>query len=138
MIKLSLAAVPRGTSLSFAGVVIAELASIGAPSSESEVVDVTSHDSGAYREKIPGIIDPGEFSCSGNYIPSDLGQKSLRTAMQNQTVDEIVIVYPDGYGFTCDGFVKTFQPGSAEVDDKVTFEVAFVVSGAITYDEPAS
>jgi predicted secreted protein len=129
----------QGTTLKYTktgtgstAVTIGKLTSIGETSETVDELDVTTLDStGGYREFVAGFKDGGEVAISG-YYTSDAGQKALRDAFKNNETGKFEVTFPDGSGYSFNGFVKGVSRGPAEVDGAVGFGATLRVSGAIT------
>lgn len=114
---MSKAFVARGTVIAFrtdpsaSYSELAEIKSIDFSGSKYDLDDVTNYESGNFREWITTLADSGELSFTGNYIPSDVSQQSLR-------------------GFFNNGTLVAWQitlPAEADADDPITFD-AYVSS----------
>ncbi len=78
---------------------IAEITKIQRSGSKMDIVDTTNMDSiGAYREKLPTLLDGGEISFEANYIPQDATQQSLQTSFDGRTLQPWQIVLPSSLG----------------------------------------
>ena len=125
-----------GTTFSWNSHHVAELTSIGTPSSDIQEVEVTNFDSeDDYREYIMGLLDSGTFDIEGNFIPTDSnGQIAMISDHQGKTKQAWSIVFPDAGSFTVSGqgYVKTLTLGST-YDGKVTFRATIRVTGKTTF-----
>ena len=83
---------------------IMELKTINPSGTKADLVDVTNMDSGVYREKLPTLIDSGEISFAGNYVPSDEGQGLARAAFLGRQKLPYMITEP----------LASLQPGETE------------------------
>ena len=84
----------RYTSASW--VTVAEQITINGPNLSSDDVEVTNHDSpGGSKEYIPALMDTGEISWEGNFIPTNASQQQMLTDQKNRTVADWRIVLPD-------------------------------------------
>lgn len=78
---------------------ISEITNIQRTGSKADQVDVTNMDStGAYREYIPTLLDAGEVSFTGNYIPGDATQAQLQTDFDNRRLGNWQITLPNSLG----------------------------------------
>jgi predicted secreted protein len=78
---------------------IAEVTKIQRSGSKMDIVDTTNMDSiGAYREKLPTLLDGGDISLDCNYVPQDSTQQSLQTLFDNRTLAPWQIVLPNSLG----------------------------------------
>ena len=122
------------TSESFTA--IAEVRDIEGPELELETKEVTSHDSGGWREYIGTLLTGGEVSFDLNFIPTNATHSytsGLIDDMVNRVKRNYQLVFPDG-GSTVWEFaalVTGFKP-SAPVEDELSAEVTLQVSGQPT------
>lgn len=123
-----------GTSETFT--TIAEVRDIEGPSLELEAKEVTSHDSGGWREYIGTLLTGGEVSFDLNFIPTNATQSyssGLIEDMVNRTKRNFQIIFPTTspttWAFTA--LVTAFSP-SAAVEDELMAEVTLQVTGAPT------
>ena len=118
-------------------VTVAEVKSINGPTMKSDVIDVTTHSSaasGASREKISSLIDPGEVSFSINLIPSSAGHKSLIADFTGRVKTNYRQVFPDGGGTIWGwvGFLTQFGT-KAEVDGVLEADITYTLTGLPTF-----
>lgn len=114
---------------------IAEQTSVTMSGPTVETIDVTNHDSpSAYREFIPSLIDGGECTFEGNWVPSNAVQAQVRTDMVARTRRLFQIVYPTSPAKThaFAGYFTTFSVGEATVDGKLTASGTIKIDGPIT------
>lgn len=118
-------------------VTVAEVKSMNGPSMKGDVIDVTTHSSaasGAWREKIASLLDPGEVSFSINLIPASAGHKSLITDFTGRTKTNYQFVFPDPglttWAFT--GYTTQFST-KAEVDGVLEADMTVTLTGAPTF-----
>jgi predicted secreted protein len=125
-----------GTVFTWGGSPVAELTSIGTPSSDAQEIEVTNFDSDdSYREFIMGVIDAGTFDIEGNFVPTDTnGQIAMITDHQARTKQTWSIAFSDTGNFTVagSGYCKTLTLG-ATYDGKATFRATIRVTGKATY-----
>lgn len=118
-------------------VTVAEVKSISGPSLKGDVIDVTTHSSaasGAWREKISSLLDPGELSFALNMVPASAGFKSLLTDFTSRTKTNYKIVFPD-VGLTewaVTGYTTQFG-AKAEVDGVLEADLTITLTGAPTF-----
>ena len=77
---------------------LAEVKSMSGPSMSISVLDVTTHSSaasGAYMEKRPSLIDPGDYSFTINFIPASAGHKAMLADFTTRSLANYKTVYPD-------------------------------------------
>jgi predicted secreted protein len=118
-------------------VTVAEVKSMSGPSMKGDVIDVTTHSSaasGAWREKISSLLDPGEISFSLNLVPASAGHKALLTDFTGRIKTNYQFVFPDGgsttWAFT--GYMTQFG-AKAEVDGVLEADVTVTLTGAPTF-----
>jgi len=74
---------------------IAEIKNIQRSGAKADQADVTNMDSiSAYREWLPTLLDAGEISFTGNYIPADATQQSLQTDFDARASGQWTITLP--------------------------------------------
>jgi predicted secreted protein len=122
-----------GTLLKRGSTTIPELTNIAInPARDS--IDVTNHDSTApAREFIAGLLDGGEVTFDGNFLPGSSNQKLLTTDLFGAagTVTAWSIVWIDGpTTWTFNAFVKGFSP-TGTVGDKLSFSGSLKVTGTV-------
>lgn len=115
---------------------IAEVRDIEGPSLELEAKEVTSHDSGGWREYIGTLLTGGEVSFELNFIPTNATQSysaGLIEDMVNRTKRNFQLVFSDTGATTWlfTALVTAFSP-SAAVEDELMAEVTLQVTGAPT------
>ena len=110
-------------------VALAQIKSIGGPSSSRETVDTTTMDSvGGYREFIGSLRDAGEISLSMNFTQA--AYLLMKTDFESDTLQDYQIVLPDTNSTTLEfsGLV-TDLPLDIPLDDVVSCDVSIKVSG---------
>lgn len=119
-------------------VTVAEVKGMTGPSMSTDVLDVTTHSSassGAWREKRPSLIDPGEVSFPINFVPASAGHKSLLSDFTTRALTNYKIVYPDP-GLTEHLFPSCFMTQfsiKAETEGVLEAEITLTLSGAPTF-----
>jgi hypothetical protein len=115
---------------------IAEVRDIEGPELELETKDVTSHDSGGWKEHIGTLLSGGEVSFDLNFIPQNATQGydgGLLEDMVNRTKRNFKLVFPDSpateWAFAA--LVTGFSP-SAGVGDELKADVTLLISGQPT------
>jgi len=118
-------------------VTIAEVKSMDGPGMKGDTIDVTTHSSaasGAWREKISSLLDPGEVSFTINLVPSLAAHKSLLSDFTTRTKTNFQMVFPDGgsttWSFT--GYITQFG-AKAEVDGVLEADMTVTLTGAPTF-----
>jgi len=129
-----------GTTLSWAGTAVGTIRAIDGPGESVESEDITNHASaGAYREKVPTLIDGGEVSFEIIYS-HEAGQTALRAAFAARTTAEVIIELPDTAGtsgttFTFQAFISDW--GWAIPDaGALKGNISITVAGAVAVAEP--
>ena len=115
---------------------IAEVRDIEGPELELETKEVTSHDSGGWREYIGTLWTGGEVSFDLNFIPTNATQSytaGLIKDMLARTKRNFQLIFSDTgsttWAFTA--LVTGFKPSSA-VEDELMAEVTLQITGAPT------
>ena len=117
---------------------IAEVRDIEGPELEAEAKEVTSHDSGGWREYIPTLLSGGEVSFDLNFIPTHATHSysaGLVRDMVNRTKRNFQLVFPDSGTTTWQfkALVVGFKP-SGPVEDELSAEVTLQVTGQPTLE----
>lgn len=108
---------------------IAEITSITPPSVSRDVIDATNSDSpDRWREHIPGLLDGGEVTIEGNFIPGGAGDVALIVAQTDTFARAYRIIFPNAVVWDFQAFCTAYEP-EAPFDDKMTFSATFKVSG---------
>jgi predicted secreted protein len=111
---------------------IGEVKDISGPSMTLNTEDVTSHDSGGWKEEIPTLLEAGEISFDVNYYKAAT-QVALRSAQMARTRLNFQMVVPlaptETLSFS--GFVTGFEY-SAPVEGILTASITIKVSGPVT------
>src|SRR5690554_3572815 len=90
----------HGATLTFGSFSVSGLTSIGLPDQSKETVEVTSHSSGGWRERLPGLRDGGTVTLGARLFPDDPGQQALddNYNADNELVDITIQSPPDTAG----------------------------------------
>lgn len=108
-----------------------EVTNITPPSKQKDQIDATHMQSpNRQREFIAGLTDPGEAGITVNFVPGSATDERLRELDESGETVEMQIVFPNSVTWTFEAFVSGYQP-DVPVDDKMTAEVTFKVSGSI-------
>lgn len=111
---------------------IAELrGDIGFDGMESDEIDITTHNNavnGRAKEKIPGLIDPGNLAIEINYIANDATHVAVRNAWVNQTKKNFQVLSPYGDLITCQGYIMSL-PITFPVNDSINAKVKIMLTG---------
>ena len=110
---------------------IAEVNSVGLPQQSRPMIDVTDLSSTA-REFIPGLLDSGQVTLSMNFTRATY--IDMRTDLLSDSSVNYQIVLPDTGATTIDfaGYVQDMGGASPGPDEKITVDVTFKITGAIT------
>ena len=120
-----------GTTLTINNKVVGGLKTINGIDVSADSIDVTDlANSSGYREKLPGLKDVGDVSCSGFMDGEDEGQEECYDLLNSGDVVTCKITFPSKIGktWTFSAGVVKFTTG-ADVEDAVTFEIGLAVSG---------
>lgn len=109
---------------------ILEAFNIAGPTTTTDLIDVTSHSStSAWREKIAGLIDPGEITFS-IYYSGHATQDQLRTDMLARTKRNFQLVWvpltPDET-LAFSAYVTGYQPQEPH-DGALTIDVTLTIA----------
>lgn len=72
---------------------IAEVMDVDGPSPQLDLIEVT-HLGSEIKERIAGLIDGGNVTLQGNFIPDDVGQLECREALTLRQLRNFRIVFP--------------------------------------------
>jgi len=127
----------RGSKLQFLSgslyTPLAEMKTVGFSGAKYDLADVTSMDSGTFREWLPTLADSGEISFNGNLIPGDASQTQLLTLFNEATLTQWRIVLPSSLGtFSFAGYV-TGLDRDISVDKEVTIAGKIKITGQISF-----
>jgi len=117
-------------------VALEEVRSITPPTLTLDTIDVTHMESpNRYRERISGLIDPGEASVEINYVPGATTDDRLRELLNLPSsatrTRAMRISFPNGATMSFLAEVSSYEP-TVPVDDAMTATVNFLVSGQPT------
>lgn len=121
-----------GTTLTVGGTAVTEIVEIGPPGLERNMIDVTNMGSdNAAREFIGGLLNGGEVSVKLQF------KASVATTLVGYFTESAakahILTLPSSLGvFTYNAWIMSYKP-QAVIDDKVTADVTFKVTGAVTY-----
>jgi predicted secreted protein len=111
---------------------LAELKSIQRSGAKADQVDVTNMDSiGAYREYLATLLDAGEISFTGNYIPSDATQAALQTTFDARAVVNWKIVLPPAGTYIVSLGTWTFAAFVTAFDFDIPHDKEATISGKL-------
>lgn len=102
---------------------------------ESDEIEITTHNNavnGRAKEKIPGLIDPGNLNVEINYIATEVTHVAVRTAWINQTRKNFQILSPQGDLISCAGYIMSL-PITFPVDDSISAKIKIMLTGLPTF-----
>lgn len=102
---------------------------------ESDEIEVTTHNNavnGRAKEKIPGLIDPGNLNIEVNYVANDATHVAVRNAWINQTKKNFQILSPYGDLISCSGYIMSL-PITFPVDDSINAKIKIMLTGLPTF-----
>ena len=120
-----------------AGTAIAQVTNIGGPGLKLETLEVTSHDSGVWREFIGGLRDGGEIKLDINYDPAGATHKDaaggLLADLKNGTANAYALRFSDAATttWTFNALVTSFEP-KAPMDGKLSASTNLKITGTAT------
>lgn len=103
---------------------------------ESEEIEVTTHNNainGRAKEKIPGLIDPGNLNFEINYIANEATHVAVRNAWIAQTRKNFQILTPYGDLTTIAGYIMS-MPVTYPADDSINAKIKIMISGLPTFN----
>jgi hypothetical protein len=98
---------------------------------ESDEIEVTTHNAvllSRAKEKIPGLIDPGNLEFEINYVASDATHIALRNVWQNQIKRNFRLLSRSGALVTLVGYVMT-MPITYPVGDSINAKIKIMITG---------
>lgn len=114
---------------------IAEVKTVDPPDQQADDVEVTNMDSpGRRKEYIPGMIEGGEASFSGNFLPTNPTQDASTGLIALHASGEKrnwQIVFSDAAATTVtfEAYVKSFKPDMGDVGSPLGFSCTLKVTG---------
>lgn len=118
---------------------LANVTNISGLDGETEVIDVTSHDSGsAYREKVASFLDAGQVTFELNFDPNAASHRATTGGIMwikdQRIIVPWVVTFPGTpiHKVSFSGFVKS-APFDAPFDDKLSSTVTVEVTGSATW-----
>lgn len=103
-------------------------------SRKAEILDATNMDTAtAYREKVPGLIDPGDIKVDLHFLNNDAVQNALETDFSNQTNLYWKIVLPNTRGhYAFQGYVTELAP-DFDVTKLAAQSLGITVTGPVVW-----
>ena len=95
----------------------------------TDEIDVTTLGSEGFKETALGLTDPGEFSFTGHYVPSDGGQKEIAKAADDKKMRLFRVTFPDGTTFDVCGRIKSKKWNISGTGDVISRDVTVRLSG---------
>lgn len=115
---------------------ITPLLTVNRPNLTVDVVETTNHGSGAVREYIAGLADPGEMTATILYTPGSAVDTMLlaHLASREPRAFKIVVVETDGTTQDVTGTIilTGYEPDDAPVDGRREATISGKVTGATT------
>lgn len=132
-----------GTTIAFgtgtSPTAVANVTEISGLDGDTEVIDVTAHDSGgAYREKIASFIDAGQVSLQLNFDPNNATHRAASGGIlylrDQRTIETWRVTFPGSptHYVTFQAFVKN-AGFSAPFDDKLGMSVTLETTGSAAW-----
>lgn len=116
---------------------IGELTGFDGPGGETTVIDAT-HSQSSAREKLIGLPDEGQFSCTVNLHVGDAGQDAARAARASRTLKNVRLTLDDYTASGTEIDFKAYVTGfsiSGQADGKIEANITFEITGAATYTQ---
>ncbi|MCP8969724.1 phage tail tube protein [Ectobacillus ponti] len=124
-----MAQLSMGTKFMIGSNSVAELTNIGGLELSADTKDVTTLDSGGWKQFIQGVKDAGEVSLSGFFNAGDTnGQTALYNAFTAGSILAYTILFPFGASWTFNAIVTKIGTG-ADLEDTVSFDATLKVTG---------
>lgn len=115
---------------------IASVKDITGPGFTTDIIDVTSHDSAGYHEKLPTLKDAGQvtFTLNFNNHATQGFSTGLYADWVNKTLRNFQLVIPTTVAKTgsFSAYVTNIQP-NLPVADALTWDVTLDISGGVTW-----
>ena len=115
---------------------ILEALSISGPSFSAGFLDVTNADSASNaREKIgEALVDGGQVTLEGNYVPTDTYDKQVITDMYAGTTRNFELIFTDSGAskIAFAAIITGFEPGGMEEGSAVSKTITLEVTGKPT------
>ena len=94
---------------------VPEVKKLTGPSVKTALLDATSHDSGHFREYVPGMADGDNIAGDLNWRPSNALHTGMREDSYDATLRNFKVVFPDTSDNTVDAacYVTDIVPSSS-------------------------
>ena len=130
----------QGTKLVLNSDNVSNITNITGPSISVDEVDVSSFDSGKFREFKPGLADAGELSVEGNHVDKSAVDLWIDAVDDGTIFEDAELKVPDGSGnyvvYTFNCFVQEYE-AEADFEDKATFSASLKITGGVSVSEEA-
>jgi len=123
-----------GTTFEWNSNAVAKLTSIGSPNVALNFIDVTTYDSsGGYRERIPGLFDPGTLDVEGYFDSGDTtGQLAMVTDFNAKTLRAVAITFPTLGDWSFNAYISGIDIGPGDIETPIHFRATLQISGTAT------
>jgi hypothetical protein len=118
---------------------ISELSQMDFSGQKLDLADVTNYEGGIFKEWLATLLDSGDITYKGNFIPSDVTQAQILEYFNTATRVEWYLQLPINpltslpYGhFTFNGFVSELS-WQLPIDKQAMIVGKIKITGAITY-----
>lgn len=120
----------------------AEITSISGPARSAQSVDVTHLNSpNDYMEYKPGMLDAGEVTIEGRWIPTNATLNTdadgLLNLFEARTTRTFKIDWPDGSDTQFEAFITSFEPNVGGHSEPVNLSVGLKCTGKPTETQSA-
>jgi hypothetical protein len=126
-----------GTTFTWDDETVAKLTAINGIELSATMVDVSTHDSSdAYKEVIPGLIDPGEVMLEGLFDYEDTaGQHAMITDFNARASKTGIITFPTATGatWTFTGYISKIKIGDTPIEGAIPFMASIKPTGKPTF-----
>lgn len=110
-----------------------ELVFVTPPNESGDTVDVTHTASpDKYREFKAALLDAGEVTAHFNYVPGNTADVKMREHRRARVFRNYKITFPNAETIIFSGWPGSISP-DVPLDDKMTLEVTFKISGKPTH-----
>jgi hypothetical protein len=128
-----------GTTITRNSVLIGQIQDIQGPQLSTDTDEITNHDSpDGVEEFLVTIKRTGEITFPVVFnaaLPGHGSTSGLIQGWQDRSLDDYAITYPDGSGWTLEGYVTGLEM-SAPVDGHLSADVTIRPAGAPEFVEP--